>query len=115
MSAEKNTKQKTKYDDKEYDSKRLKRVFQTRWHQEFPWLTVDDERGVTKCKICCMWPTISDPQSPLVLGSVRFRKDPLYTHAKSVFHIPCVTRESSVNVPLKDTPLGKTVVPLEKE
>ena len=70
--AEKNAKRKTKFDDKEYDSKRRKRVFQTRCLQEFSWLTVDAERGVMKCKICCSWPAISDPRSPLVLGSDRF-------------------------------------------
>ena len=70
--AEKNAKRKTKFDDKEYDSKRRKRAFQTRCLQEFSWLTVDAERGVMKCKICCSWPAISDPRSPLVLGSDRF-------------------------------------------
>ena len=50
-----------KFEDKEYDHKRCKRVFQMRWLQEFPWLTVDAKRGIMKCKICCMWPTISIP------------------------------------------------------
>ena len=47
-SAEKSSKQKPKDDeyDKAYDAKNPRRVFETR-------LTMDYERGVMKCKVCC--------------------------------------------------------------
>ena len=64
--------------DKEYDGKKRKRNFQSSWLAEFPWLTLDKDRGIMKCKICCKWPNVCDPKSPLVTGSDRFRKDPLY-------------------------------------
>ena len=55
--------------DKEYDRKKRKRNFQSSWLAEFPWLTLDKDRGIMKCKICCKWPNVCDPKSPLVTGS----------------------------------------------
>ena len=46
------------------------------------------------------------------MGSDKFRKDPLYTHAKSA---TCVMRNDHSNKPIKDTPIGKAVVHLQKE
>ena len=101
--------------DKEYDGKKRKRNFQSSWLAEFPWLTLDKDRGIMKCKICCKWPNVCDPKSPLVTGSDRFRKDPLYTHAKSSHHTACVVRTDNSKKPIKDTPIGKAVVRSQKE
>ena len=51
------------------------------------------------------------------MGSDKFRKDPLYTHAKSTHHATCtcVMRNDCSNKPIKDTPIGKAVVRLQKE
>ena len=46
------------------------------------------------------------------MGSDKFRKDPLYTHAKSA---TCVMRIDLPNKPIKDTPIGKAMVRLQKE
>ena len=35
--------------DKEYDGKKRKRNFQSSWLAEFPWLTLDKDRGIMKC------------------------------------------------------------------
>ena len=45
----------------------------------------------------------------------RFRKDPLYVHDKSANHAACVMRNDRTNVPLKNTPIRKAVVRLQKE
>ena len=74
-----------------------------------------DTHSVMKCKICHAWPSVSDPKSPLVMGSDKFRKDPLYAHAKSTNHVACVTRNDCINIPIKDTPIGKAVVHSQKE
>jgi len=78
--------------------------------KEFLWLTMDTTHGVMKCKMCCVWPNVSDPKSPLVMGSDKFGKDPLYAHAKSTNHVACVMRNDCMNIPLKNTPIGKAVV-----
>ena len=49
------------------------------------------------------------------MGSDKFRKDPLYAHTKSVNHAACVMRNDSSNKPIKDTPVGKAMVRLQKE
>lgn len=37
--------------DKEYDGKKRKRNFQSSWLAEFPWLTLDKDRGIMKCSL----------------------------------------------------------------
>lgn len=49
------------------------------------------------------------------MGSDKFRKDPLYTHAKSTNHAACVMGNGHMNIPLKNTPIGKAVVHSQKE
>ena len=49
------------------------------------------------------------------MGSDRFRKDPLDAHDKSANHPACVARNDRTNVPLKNTPIRKAVVHLQKE
>ena len=49
------------------------------------------------------------------MGSDKFRKDPLYAHAKSAHHATCVMRNDRPNKPIKNTPIGKAVVHLQKE
>ena len=49
------------------------------------------------------------------MESDRFRKDPLYAHDKSANHASCVMRNDRTNVPLKNTPIRKAVVHLQKE
>ena len=49
------------------------------------------------------------------MGSDKFRKDSLYTHAKSSHHATCAMRNDRSNKPIKDTPIGKAVVRLQKE
>ena len=49
------------------------------------------------------------------MGSNKFRKDPLYVHAKSANHAASVMRYDHSNKPIKDTPIGKAVVRLQKE
>ena len=72
--------------DKQYDAKKRKKI-QMRWLTEFPWLALDADLGIMKCKICCKWANVFDPiKSPLVMGSDKFRKDPPYAHAKSANH-----------------------------
>lgn len=39
--------------DKEYDGKKRKRIFQSTWLAEFPWLTLDKDRGIMKLKRDC--------------------------------------------------------------
>ena len=39
--------------DKQYDAKKRKRNFQMSWLTEFPWLALDADLGIIKCKICC--------------------------------------------------------------
>ena len=73
--------------DKQYDAKRRTRNFQMSWLTEFPWLALDADLGIMKCKICCKWANVFDPvKSPLVMGSDKFRKDPPYAQAKSGNH-----------------------------
>ena len=100
---------------KEYDAMKCRQVFQPKWLEEFSWLTMDTAHGVMKCKICCAWPNVLDPKSPLVMGSDKFRKDPLYARAKSANHVACVIRNDSMNIPLKNTPIGKAVVHSQKK
>ena len=59
-----------------------KEIFQMSWLTEFPWLALDADLGVMKCKLYCKWANVCDPKNPLVIGSDKFRKDLLYTHAK---------------------------------
>lgn len=112
---EKSLKRKGNDYDKQYDAKKRKRNFQMSWLTEFPWLALDADLGIMKCKICCKWANVCDPKSPLVMGSDKFRKDPLYAHAKSANHAACVMRNDSSNKPIKDTPIGKAVVRLQQE
>ena len=49
------------------------------------------------------------------MGSDKFRKDPLYAHAKSAHHATCVMRNDRSNKSIKDTPIGKAVVRLQKD
>ena len=49
------------------------------------------------------------------MGSDKFRKDPLYARAKSARHVACVMRNDRSNKPIKDMPIGKAVVRLQKE
>ena len=49
------------------------------------------------------------------MGSDRFRKSPLYAHDKSANHAACVMRNDHTNVPVKNTPIRKAVVRLQKE
>ena len=78
---EKSLKRKGNDYDKQYDAKKRKRNFQLSWLAEFPWFALDADLGIMKCKICCKWANVCDPKSPLVMGSDKFRKDPLYAHA----------------------------------
>ena len=49
------------------------------------------------------------------MGSDMFRKDPLYAHDNSANHTPCVMRNDRTNFPLKNMPIRKAVVRLQKE
>ena len=40
---------------KQYDAKKRKRNFQMSWPTEFPWLELDADLGIMKCKICCKY------------------------------------------------------------
>ena len=76
LSDEKSFKRKGNDYDKQYDAKKRKRNFQLSWLTEFPWLVLDGDLGIMKCKICCKWANVCDPKSPLVMGNDKFRKDP---------------------------------------
>jgi len=60
-------------------------------------------------------PNVCDPESPLVMGSDKFRKDLLYAHAKSANHAACMMGNDRSNKPIKDRRIGKAVVCLQKE
>ena len=45
------------------------------------------------CNVCRKFTRLSDPKSALVLGTNKFRKDPLYKHEKSTCHIACVNHQ----------------------
>ena len=49
------------------------------------------------------------------MGSDRFRKNPLYAHDKSANHAGSVMRNDHMDVPLKNTPIRKAVVHVQKE
>ena len=49
------------------------------------------------------------------MGSDRFRKNPLYAHDKSANHAGSVMRNDHMDIPLKNTPIRKAVVRLQKE
>ena len=114
-SAKKSFKRKGYDYDKQYDAKKRKRNFQMSWLTELPWLALDADLGIMKCKICCKWANLFDPKSPLVMGRDKFRKDLLYAHAKSAHHAACVMRNDHSNKPIKDTPIGKAVVRFQQE
>ena len=114
-SDEKSFKRKGNDYDKQYDAKKRKRNFQMSWLTEFPWLALDGDLGIMKCKIYCKRANVCDPKTPLVIGSDKFRKDPLYAHAKSANNAACVMRNDRSKKPIKDTPIGKAVVRLQKE
>ena len=96
-------------------STKQKRNFQMTWLTEFPWLALDADLDITNCKICCKWANVCDPKSALGMGSHKFRKHPLYAHARSMNNAACVMRNDSSNKPIKDMPIAKAVVSLQKE
>ena len=49
------------------------------------------------------------------MGSDKFRKDPLYAHAKILHHAACVMRNDCSNKFIKEMPIGKAMVCLQKE
>ena len=49
------------------------------------------------------------------MGSDKFRKYPLYARDKSANHVACVMRNDGMNIPLKNTPIGKAVVRSQKK
>ena len=58
---------------------------------------------------------VFDPKTSLAIGSNKFRTDPLYAHAKSANNAACVMRNDRSNKPIKDAPIGKAMVRLQKE
>ena len=103
---------KRKFDDKEYDASKRVRTFQASWLGEFPWLAEDTvkDSGTMYCTPCRQWPAYADKHSPLFMGSGKFRKDPLYTHAKSSSHIACMNKSKSAKTATKETPIGKGIL-----
>ena len=85
------------------------------WLTEFPWLALDADLDIMNCKICCKWANVCVRNSALGMESHKFRKHTLYAHARSTNHAPCVMRNDSSNKPIKDMPIGKAVVSLQKE
>ena len=71
----------------------IKRTFQDQWFGEFAWLSYTSGNDTMTCNVCRKFTRLSDPKSALVLGTNKFRKDPLYKHEKSTCHIACVNHQ----------------------
>ena len=76
-----------KFNDANYDKEKRKRTFQEQWFGEFSWLSYTSGNDMMACIVCRKFTRLSDPKSALVLGTNKFRKDPLYKHEKSTCHI----------------------------
>ena len=87
------TSTKRKYDNANYDKEKRKRTFQDQWFGEFAWLSYTSGNDTMACNVCRKFTRLSDPKSALVLGTNKFRKDPLYKHEKSTCHIACVNHQ----------------------
>ena len=87
------TSTKRKFDDANYDKEKRKRTFQDQWFGEFSWLSYTSGNETTACNVCRKFTRLSDTKSALVLGTNTFRKDPLYKHEKSTFHIACINQQ----------------------
>lgn len=99
--------------DKEYDKKR-KRLFQTNWLTDFPWLRVESEESdIAFCSICRQYPQIADKTSGLYIGKGITRRDTLTSHQLSSKHVSCCLKHDSVNKK-KTGPLEKSFSKVEK-
>ena len=87
------TSTKRKFDNANYDKEKRKRTFQDQWFGEFAWLSYTSGNDTMACNVCQKFTRLSDPKSALVLGTNKFRKDPLYKHEKSTCHIACVNHQ----------------------
>ena len=95
------TSTKRKFDDANYDKEKQqqlgrqhkekrKRTFQHQWFGEFSWLSYTSGNDTMACNVCRI---LSNPKSALVLGTNKFRKDPLYKHEMSTCHIACANQQ----------------------
>ena len=71
------TSTKRKFDNANYDKEKRKRTFQDQWFGEFAWLSYTSGNDTMACNVCRKFTRLSDPKSALVLGTNKFRKDPL--------------------------------------
>ena len=71
----------------------IMKKFQDQWFGEFFWLRYTSGNDTMACNVYWKFTRLSDPKSALVLGTNKFRKDPLYKHEKCTCHIACVSQQ----------------------
>ncbi|XP_062506352.1 zinc finger protein 862-like [Corticium candelabrum] len=85
-----------------YDAEKRRRQFVPSWKDRFPWLQLCVEEigsdgnvrsDFMRCKLCCKHSLYADNRSPFVLGTTKFRIDPIKKHSVSKQHLACVHAE----------------------
>ena len=87
------------------------------WKLEFPWVEHDPIADVMYCRVCRLYPTISDPNSTLIKGTGtggKYRKDTLSNHDTCKLHGFCILRKANDKAP-QDAPLKKLVTKLSAD
>ena len=111
---------KRKFDDASYDKEKRKRTFQGQWLGEFSWLSHTSDNDTMACSVCQKFTRLSDPKSALVVGTNKFRIDPLYKHEKTTCHIACVNQQHYLDSKAKagsatSTAIGRGILALHEK
>ena len=81
----------------EYEAKR-QRNFLPKWKDELKWLLYQD--GHMYCTVCCQFKHLHKiPNCVFILGTDRFRRDPLLYHDKTPDHVKCVGALAALEAP----------------
>ena len=100
---------KRKFDDESYDSTERIRKFIPHWHNLFPWVKYNSDKGIMFCVTCRKLPMHTD--------NTNFWIESLKTHNNSTHHHLCYSKIKQEIHPtnLQDTRLGQAVIQLHEE
>lgn len=100
----------------EIESKKLgtgKRKFQLSWLKDFAWL--EYEEGIARCKLCNLFPKLSESNSRVVQGySSNFKSETLKKHANSQQHRRCEEAQEAKENPC-ETPMAKCIKSMDQK
>jgi len=92
---------------KVYDNTKRSRNFQENWRTHYPWIGTETKHGKVSsmfCTPCRAYTLYSDAKSPLVIGTDRFRVDPIKTHGTSGKHLFCYRKYSKAKGQTSSSP-----------